>query len=220
MSQALYIILFTTYFFASCRNEVVKEQKTQYNLQAGDILFQDLDCGAACDAIESVTEGVNGMDFSHCGIVVDIDGELKVIEAYGSVQAVPLDSFLVRSKDRTGKPKVVIGRLNDNPELAEKSAEIAETYLGKAYDKAFALNDDAYYCSELVYECYKAANGGTAYFPLNIMTFKAPGTDSFMPFWKEYYHTLGTAIPEGDSGINPGAISRNHNLQIIELNKQ
>ncbi len=220
MNKALYIILFTTYLFISCRNEVEKEQKTQFNLQAGDILFQDLDCGAACDAIESVTEGVNGMDFSHCGIVAEIDGELKVIEAYGSVQAISIDTFLARSKDSAGRTKVVVGRLKDNNGLAEKSAEIAETYLGKAYDKAFILDDDAYYCSELVYECYKAANGGTAYFPLNVMTFKEPYTDSFMPFWTEYYHKLGTEIPEGDSGINPGAISRSAYLEIIELNKQ
>lgn len=213
-------IIFIAIISSSCGNEPGNRAITrQYNLQPGDILFQDLDCGPACDAIESVTEGVNGRDFSHCGIVAEINGELQVVEAYGNVQAVPVDSFLARSKDADGKPQVVIGRTGDKA-LAQQSAEYSKNYIGKAYDNTFAMGDDAYYCSELVYECYKQANGGEAYFPLNTMTFKVPGTDTFMPFWTEYYHKLGTDIPEGDSGINPGAISRSEHLQIIELNKQ
>lgn len=194
--------------------------QNQYNIQPGDILFQDLDCGAACDAIEAVTEGVNGMDFSHCGIVAEVDGALKVVEAYGSVQAVSIDDFLKRSKDAQGKPKVIIGRLKDGNMLALKSAEISKQYIGKGYDKAFTLGDDNYYCSELVYECYKAANDDTEVFPLNIMTFKQPGTEQFMPFWETYYKDLGTNIPEGEKGINPGAISRSNKLQIIRLDNQ
>lgn len=221
MNRYLSNIIFIAIACSSCGNEPGNRAiSQQYNLQPGDILFQDLDCGPACDAIESVTEGVNGWDFSHCGIVAEIDGELQVVEAYGSVQAVPVDSFLARSRDAAGKPKVVIGRLQENKELAVQSAELSKKYIGKAYDKAFTMGDDAYYCSELVYEVYKAANGGKAFFPLNTMTFKEPGTDTFMPFWTEYYHKLGMDIPEGDSGINPGAISRSEHLQIIELNKQ
>src|SRR5690606_13043290 len=102
----------------------VPERQTAYNLRPGDILFQDLDCGPACDAIESVTEGVDGWDFSHCGIVAEVDGELKVVEAYGKVQAVSIDSFLARSKDRTGKPKVLAGRVKDNEALAVQAAEL------------------------------------------------------------------------------------------------
>ena len=39
------------------------------NLQNGDFIFQNLDCGSLCDAIEQVTEGIYGMDFSHIGLV-------------------------------------------------------------------------------------------------------------------------------------------------------
>jgi uncharacterized protein YycO len=219
MKRYLSVIILAAIVGSSCSDAPDNAVTQPYNLQPGDILFQDLDCGPACDAIESVTEGVNGRDFSHCGIVAEIDGELRVVEAYGKVQAVSVDSFLARSKDAAGKPKVLIGRTADKA-LALQSAESSKKYIGKAYDNAFAMGDDAYYCSELVYECYKQANGGDAYFPLNTMTFKVPGTDTFMSFWTEYYHKLGTDIPEGDSGINPGAISRSEHLQIIELNKQ
>ncbi|MCB0696593.1 MAG: hypothetical protein KDC07_04470 [Chitinophagaceae bacterium] len=192
---------------------------TVYNIQAGDILFQDLDCGAPCDAIEKVTEGVNGHDFSHCGIVAEVDGQLKVVEAYGKVQAVSIDSFLARSKDGEGHPKVLIGRLKGDKKLALKSAELSEKYIGKAYDNAFTMGDDSYYCSELVYECFKEANGDSIVFPLNEMTFTDPETGELMPFWINYYKELGIAVPEGEPGINPGAISRNERLEIREVTK-
>ncbi len=205
-----YILPFILLFIAC------NESKEESFYKEGDILFQDLDCGAACDAIESVTEGVDGWDFSHCGIVAEIDGQLKVVEAYGEVQAVDIDTFLLRNTDSTGKPKVVLGRPK-HKELAVKSALLSKRYIGMEYDSEFKLGDDKYYCSELVYECFKKANGGEAYFPLNVMTFKAPGTDSFLNFWVGYYEDLGVPIPEGDSGINPGAISRSEFLEIIAL---
>lgn len=205
---------------ANDKAETINNQLfNKVELQAGDILFQDLDCGEACDAIEAVTEGVNGWDFSHCGIVVNTDSGLMVVEAYGDVSAVRVDSFLIRSVDTAGKPKVVAGRVREQyKNIAQKSADIATEYIGKEYDNAFKLGDDKYYCSELVYECYKKANDGKAFFPLNIMTFKVPETDTFMPFWVDYYKELNQPIPEGDSGINPGAISRSPYLDIYELN--
>ena len=199
---------------SSCTNTI--EDKPSL-FKAGDILFQDLDCGGPCDAIEQVTEGVDGWDFSHCGIVVEKESKLLVIEAYGAVQALPIDSFLLRYVDSNRNPKVVIGRPKDNA-LATKSAELAFSYLGKGYDDIFQLNDDKYYCSELVYECFKAANNNQEYFPLNIMTFKAPNTDSTMSEWTKYYQEIGKPIPEGEMGINPGAISRSEELEIIYLN--
>ncbi|MEZ5018002.1 MAG: YiiX/YebB-like N1pC/P60 family cysteine hydrolase [Flavipsychrobacter sp.] len=204
-----FILSFLLY---SCSTTVKNAPK----FQEGDILFQDLDCGGPCNAIEAVTEGVNGWDFSHCGIVVEKEGQLQVIEAYGAVQAVPIDSFLQRYVDSAGKPKVVIGRPKDQT-IATKSAQLAFTYLGKDYDRVFQLNDDKYYCSELVYECFKAANDNEPFFPLNVMTFKAPNTDSIMNEWMEYYEPLNTTIPEGEMGINPGAISRSNKLEIIYL---
>ncbi len=206
-----YILLFII-AFASCDYGAIERSE----LQEGDILFQDLDCGAACDAIEKVTQGANGLNFSHCGIVVNVDGAMKVVEAYGSVQAVAVDEFMERSKDPHGYPKVVVGRVQEeDKELAAKSASAAKQYIGKPYDKEFKMGDGKYYCSELMYEVYKTANDDKEYFPLNKMTFKEPDSSNFMPFWVEYYQKLGTPIPEGEPGINPGAISRSGLLRII-----
>lgn len=207
------LIVFILTGFTACKYDAISPKE----LQEGDILFQDLDCGDACDAIEKVTTGYNGLDFSHCGIVANVDGQMKVVEAYGTVAATDLDSFLARSKDEHGNVKVIAGRPHEQ-DIAKKSAAIAQTYIGKSYDKAFKLGDDAYYCSELVYESYKAANNGQAYFPLNTMTFKEPDSTDYMPFWVDYYNELNMPIPEGDSGINPGAISRSQHLDILLIN--
>lgn len=205
---------------AACGNKTVPQNTaTTYSLLPGDILFQDLDCGPACDAIERVTEGVGGRDFSHCGIVCIVDGRLKVIEAYGKVQATDIDTFLHRSSDSAGRPKVLAGRVKDST-LARISAQLSLSFIGQPYDDTFKLDNGAWYCSELVYEVYKQANRGIPYFSLNAMTFKEPGTDSFMPYWQGYYNDMGVPIPQGDSGINPGALSRSPHLDVWELTKQ
>lgn len=221
MRVPVIILLFIPVWLLSCGERPSEHNLPgTYNIKEGDILLQDLDCGDACDAIEKVTDGFNGMDFSHCGIVAEQNGELVVVEAYGQVQAVTIDVFLSRSKDEKGKPKVVIGRLKGGDRtLAKRSAELAKNYIGKAYDKEFKLGDDAYYCSELVYECFRRSNKNKAFFKLNAMTFKDPETNEFMPFWVGYYKELGVPIPEGKPGINPGAMSRNERMDIIELAK-
>jgi uncharacterized protein YijF (DUF1287 family) len=55
-----------------------------FDLKPGDILFQDLDCGDTCDAIEAVTDGVNGSELSHIAVVSHVDddkGKVYVIES-------------------------------------------------------------------------------------------------------------------------------------------
>ena len=44
----------------SCKHSKISEK-----LQDGDLLFQNLNCDNLYEAIEAVTEGVNGQDFSH-----------------------------------------------------------------------------------------------------------------------------------------------------------
>src|SRR5690554_5695872 len=78
-----------------------------FELAPGDLLFQDLDCGPPCDAIETVTEGVDGAKFSHLGVISRwARGEWMVLEAVSAgVVETPLSAFLARSADAEGRPK-------------------------------------------------------------------------------------------------------------------
>ncbi len=191
------------------------------SFKKGDIIFQDLDCGPLCDAIEAVTDGYKGMDFSHVGII-DRDKEdtkFYVIEAIGSkVKRTLLDTFLVRSLNAEGKPKVIIGRLNESNEQYIKMAlDHANLLIGVPYDDRFILDNDSLYCSELIYEIFKKSAGEELFY-LQAMTYKDPVTKTFYPAWVDYYKNLNSSIPEGLPGINPGLLSRSDKLIIYYVN--
>jgi len=186
----------------------------------GDLLFQDLDCGPLCDAIEKVTTGYQWANFSHVGLAAkDDDGNVVVIEAVsGGVEATPLQTFLGRSLDEAGRPKVAVGRLKAPYRYLIPSAiEEAFALKGRPYDKVFAFDNGAYYCSELIYEIFRRANKNTPIFEAQPMTFKDPDTDRTHPAWGQYFAELGVPVPEGEPGINPGGISRSDALTIFRV---
>ncbi len=190
-------------------------QSKTFVFQVGDLLFQQSDCGSFCEAINKVTDGINGLDFSHVGIVQMKDDKIVVLEAIRTgVTETPIDEFLDRNKDRFGNPLVVVGRLK--PEFQHSVLTIEEesnNYLGKKYDRVFDINSDTYYCSELVYLLYHDANGQSL-FELAPMTFKDPETKKTFEIWVDYYNELNEEIPEGKPGLNPGSISRSDKLEI------
>lgn len=190
-------------------------------LQPGDLLFQDLNCGDLCDAIEAVTEGVNGKDFSHCAMVVSVNDTLTVVEAIGnSVRFTSIPSFFARSGDTLSIQRITVARVKEPfKPLIEGAAAFATQQIGQPYDPDYLMDNGKWYCSELLYEAFKDANGGQSLFELNPMTFKDPETQAFFPAWVEYYAQLGSEIPEGEPGLNPGSISRSDKLEIIPFNK-
>ena len=207
-------------FFILFNLIVFPQKNSSFNLQEGDMIFQDLDCGPLCDAIEKVTEGYNGSKFSHIGLVVqDSTGKLVILEAISSgVQLTPVDKFLNRSLDKNGNPKAIVGRLKTNfwvliPSLVKE----AKSYLGKSYDNVYMINNDSYYCSELIYLSSKKANDDNPFFELRPMTFKDPETNNFYPAWVDYYKDLNEKIPEGEPGINPGGISLSDKIEIVYI---
>lgn len=192
-------------------------QSSNYGkLRNGDILFQDLDCGPLCEAIESVTKGYGGRHFSHLGLVSIIADSVFIIEAIGTqVQKTAIDKFVNRSEHEIllGRPK----RKFSN--IAKQSVVIAARKLSIPYDNAFLYNNGKYYCSELVYDVFKEANTNKPVFALEPMTFKMPNSNKFFPVWVQYYKDLNLAIPEGEMGINPGGISRSKKLKMYRYKK-
>ena len=205
------IALFTLFFI------ILNNPEEEYIPNQGDFLFQDLDCGPTCDAIEAVTWGKDSAKFSHIGFVVNNNGKWKVLEAISrGVVLTPLEAFLNRSKDMNSNPKVWVGRLkSEYKDLVDSALKIVPNYLGMEYDNEFIYNNGKYYCSELIYDIFKKANNGVEVFELEPMTFKSLKTDEYFPVWIDYYKNLNIAIPQDSLGINPAGISRSKKILIV-----
>ena len=217
--RKLYFIFFIC--FTSCNSS----DNNDFQLQIGDILFQDLDSSPLCDAIEIVTPGYNNYNFSHIGIIVELgdpncinpnyiyEDNIRVLEAIpNKVTTTKLDSFLNRSIDSNEKPKVIVGRLKKRYQYSILDAvKFLKNKIGMEYDDYFIKDNNKYYCSELIYEAFEK----DSVFRLYPMTFIDPITNNTMNLWQEYYNELETKIPEGEPGINPGIMSISENIKIV-----
>ena len=221
-----WIILFILFCIA-CKNNTNKEN-TAFQLELGDILFQDLDSSPLCDAIELVTNGYKGANLSHIGIVVELgnphcinnpdynyENHIKILEAIpNKVKTTRLDSFLNRSLDKNQNPKVIVGRLKSNYQFKIYDAiDFLKSKIGEKYDHEFIMNNNAYYCSELIYEAFQK----DSIFKLKPMTFLHPEGKDTLKTWKEYYHNLAIEIPQNKPGINPGIMSLSQKINIVHV---
>ncbi|MBC7412725.1 MAG: hypothetical protein H7331_09775 [Bacteroidia bacterium] len=199
-------------------SNVILAQPTVNTIKTGDIIFQDMDCGDLCIAIEKVTQSYNNNNFSHMGLCYWRNDSLYVIEAVGKgVILTPYQAFINRSADSLGKPKIKLARLKEkHSQLAQRAVNIALTYLGTPYDDYYIMGDDKLYCSELMYRAFYKANNNHVFFELEPMTFKDPDTHTFFPAWVTYYKNLDIPIPEGFKGCNPGAISRSKHIEFVD----
>lgn len=198
-----------------------------FQLKEGDFLFQDLDSSPLCDAIELVTPGYKKANLSHIGVIVETENpfsikpdynyknHMRVLEAIpNKVQTTRLDSFLHRSFDRNNDPKVIVGRLKPKYSYTiENAVSFLKMQIGIDYDDSFLINNDSYYCSELIYDAFKK----DTVFQLQPMTFLHPKTNDTLDIWKEYYKEIGEEIPQNKLGINPGLISLSDKIQIVHI---
>lgn len=182
------------------------------DLKDGDIIFQNLDCGPMCDAIEAVTQGYEGLDFSHMGMVYLRNDSILVIESIGKgVMLTPVDQFLKRTANLH-----LVGRLKPAyTRLIPQALGYSLLCMGMPYDDDFLYANGKYYCSELIYDAFKHANSGKPFFKLFPMTYKEPGTDNFYPVWETHFRQLNLQIPEGLPGCNPGGMSQSDKIRIL-----
>lgn len=166
-------------------------------------------------AIAAATGDSNALDFTHVGIAIIRNGADSVLEATseGGVRMSSLEDFLSRSAyDRKGRPQVAAMRLRDTSGLAA-SIRRAETLRGLPYDYSYKPDNGKFYCSELVWECYRTPEGMRR-FPARPMNFRAP--DGTMPrFWIDLFERLGEPVPEGVPGTNPNDMARDPQLQPV-----
>ena len=125
-----------------------------------------------------------------------------------------LEDFLSRSKDKDGNPKVIVGRLKkEYKKTIPKAVEFAHKKIGVDYDGLFLMNNNSYYCSELLYEAFSK----DSIFQLQAMTFLHPDSGDTLQTWKAYYAELGVKIPENELGINPGIMSLSKKIEIVHI---
>ncbi len=206
MKKILWIALL---FWSPC---IVAQSLSTDQLRTGDLLFQNLDCGDLCDAIESVTQGFDGRKFSHVGMIIKVQDSLWVLESIGEdVHRTALDMFQQRSDH-----PLTVGRLKPGyQDLIPEAAAFMQQQIGVPYDDIFLYDNGKYYCSELLYDAFKKANQDQPFFRLEPMTFKQPGSDEYFPVWKQYYAERNIPVPEGKPGCNPGGLSRSEKIDII-----
>ncbi|MDH6356527.1 YiiX/YebB-like N1pC/P60 family cysteine hydrolase [Parabacteroides sp. PF5-9] len=198
-----YMAIILLSLFVDSRAEV-------FQLKNGDLIFQEACTGDTENTIKQVTSSIGTYQFTHVGIVyIDSAGAVFVLEATTpKVTLTPISEYLYPD-DEGCFPKSVVGRLKEEYQpLIPHALAIGLSFIGKEYDYGFILNNDAFYCSELVYEILKQANKGKEVFRLNEMTFKSPDTEETTVGWIDYFHKHNLPIPEGEAGINPGAMSR------------
>ena len=193
-------------------------------LQTGDLIFvgipadYDLDASSMDSAITEATGSDTGLNLIHAAIAeVDPEGRVWIIDATikHGVDRHPLDTFLRDFTLRDGSyPVFKILRLKDNRQ-AEQYVENAKKQLGLPYDSAFLPDNDALYCTELVYECYRDGNGQPL-FQATPMNFKnAEG--EFPLYWEQLFALLDQPIPQGIPGTNPQGMAEESVLRPVAV---
>lgn len=188
-----------------------EKKDSAFTLQNGDIIFQEACSGNMNEAIKAVTTAIDGYNFTHVGMVwIDSLQQVYVVEAtHPRVCVTPIAEFLVPPGKADCPPVSVVGRLKTAYQpLIPQALNEAKQHVGKLYDDDFDLKNDTYYCSELVYLALFKANHNQPVFPLNVMTFKSAQTGEYAPYWVRHFQKQGVPIPEGELGINPGAMSK------------
>lgn len=137
--------------------------------------------------------------------------EMDAAEA-GTADTVAADMFGADTDTAVCPPVSVLARLKPPcRKLIPKALALGMACIGKSYDYGYVLGDSSYYCSELIYQILKDANQGQEVFPLNRMTFK-DSTGRTLPDWEAYFERHSMPVPEGEAGINPGAMSRSRKV--------
>ena len=201
-----YPFLILSLILFSCSN-----QKNKFELQQGDLLFQNTGTGEIDNAIKDVTATTVSKNYSHVGIAMQKNKEWFVVEAIPKkgIRQTPLQKFLNRNKNKLNKSQTTVARLDSyyQPYISKAIAYGIER-INTPYDEIFLWDDNSYYCSELVYKMFSSQDLPKDSIPFltHPMTFN-DSTGNPMPSWVKYYETRNQPIPEGIKGTNPNLMA-------------
>jgi hypothetical protein len=124
-------------------------------LEDGDIIFHE-STSRQSEMVRALTRS----RWTHVGVVFVESGNVMVFEAVSPVRRTPLVDWIRRGKDG----HYVVKRLRDSksrltPGVAAKMRALGKSWLGRPYDAKFRWDDEALYCSELVYKLFERGAG-------------------------------------------------------------
>ena len=167
-------------------------------LVPGDVLLQPLQCWS-CSLIEEEEVSI----YSHVGIVISTTPTVRVAEALGKVQALPLETFIARTEP--GQSIRVLRLRSSKLYNASGLAEAFESdFNGMGYDHQFlwnnldSSNQELLYCSELIAKLLERTWG--VHIPLKRMHF-----DRNPELWRRFFKG---PPPAGEWGLSPADLER------------
>ena len=191
-------------------------------IETGDLLFFGIPMNygeeGMSGAIAAATADGDSVNFIHTAILeVDDLGQVWVIDATiaHGVDRHPLDTLFENFVlHRGGPPTIEVMRLKDNSH-AKEYVQKAKSFIGEPYDYAFAPDNGAQYCSELVWDTYIRADG-TRIFEATPMNFKNEDGE-FDPYWIRLFERLQVPIPQDEPGTCPQEIYASEALRPVNI---
>lgn len=192
-------------------------QRVIKKLEVGDVILQPLNC-YLCNLIEVEERSI----FSHVGIVIEKTFEkngskVLIAEAYGEkVAKVELSQFLKKTQENQTelvlRPREFGSLKRDSlQKIAKKIQSVFEkSFKGKSYDPEFLLNNDKYYCSELVMDLLNhVLKNKILTKPMHYLENRTA--------WEAYFEKIGSQVPDSLPGISPGDLERLGLFQTVPL---
>ncbi|GAA5108660.1 YiiX family permuted papain-like enzyme [Orbus sasakiae] len=177
-----------------------------YTPKDGDIIFHSSQ-SAQSKAIEQATHS----PYSHMGIIFLQNGQPYVLEAASTVKYTPLQTWINRGVNQT----YVVKRLNNTTLTDSQLAQLRQTasqFINKPYDSLFGWDDDAIYCSELVWKIYDRALGIQIGQRQKLKEFDLSSKVVQTKLKQRY----GNKIPYNENVISPAAIFNSPQLTRVE----
>ena len=212
MKKVLVLLLTPLFVFCSCQT-----RSPQYTVQRGDLLFVALPYDYNAESLEESSEIRNfvaqfqkedclisdTLNLIHGAILDVVDDSLFVIDATlrRGVERYPWADFVKDFTLHDGSlPTFFVCRLNDTSEVDRFIANACR-FIGQPYDMAFAPDNAAMYCTELIRESYVTADGDTL-FAQTPIDFRAPNGD-MPPYWRKMFKKVGISPEEMGIGTCP-----------------
>lgn len=210
------IFFISSIILLSCNNN---QKNNKFKLKQGDLLFQNTGTDTIDNAIKEVTATSMAKNYSHVGMAMEKEGQWFVLEAIPKegICQTPLTKFLNRNKNKFNKSQTTVARLDPyyQPYIS-KAIEYGIERIDTPYDEIFLWDDDAYYCSELVYKMFSTQEipGDSIPFLTHPMTFN-DNTGNPMSSWVSYYKERKHEIPEGIEGTNPNLMASSPHIKFV-----